>query len=263
MTDTETLPIDPVCGMEVDPDTGLRAAHQGSTFYFCHPSCLEKFTADPEAVLHPPPAPPADREAIYTCPMHPEVAQQVGPGSCPICGMALEPAMVTLDDGPNVELIDMTRRFWIAAALGVPVMVFAMAEMVAPMRSCTRALTVASPIGCSSRSPRRSCSGRGWPFFARAWDSIVNRSPNMFTLIGIGVGAATATASWRPWLRACFLTGFRTHGRVEPYFDTAVVITALVLLGQVLENPRAQPDVRALEGPARPGADDRAAGDSA
>jgi P-type Cu+ transporter len=126
MPDTPALPIDPVCGMDVEPDTNLRAEYQGSTYYFCHPSCLEKFTADPEAVLHPSEAQRADGAAIYTCPMHPEI-RQVGPGSCPICGMALEPAVISLDDGPNVELSDMTRRFWLAAALGAPVMLFAMA----------------------------------------------------------------------------------------------------------------------------------------
>src|SRR5262245_53815515 len=125
-----TLPIDPVCGMKVDPATRLRLDHRGTTYYFCAPSCLDRFRADPARYLEPlPDAPAADPEAVYTCPMHPEVRQQ-GPGACPICGMALEPAMVTLDEGPNHELIDMSRRFWIAAALGLPVMLFAMGEMI-------------------------------------------------------------------------------------------------------------------------------------
>jgi Cu+-exporting ATPase len=230
---TQTLPIDPVCGMEVDPDTDLKSEYKGSTYYFCHPSCLERFNADPEAVLHPSDAPPADPGAVYTCPMHPEI-RQIGPGSCPICGMALEPATVTLDEGPNVELIDMTRRFWIAAALAFPVMAFAMSEMVAPAAVHARVnvrtadwlqLALATPVvfWC------------GWPFFERAWASLVNRTPNMFTLIGMGVGAAYGYSAVATIAPGVFPAGFRTHGRIEPYYDTAVVITALVLLGQVLE----------------------------
>src|SRR5687768_11655672 len=224
--------------MTVDPATPLRMDHAGTTYYFCAPSCLAKFQADPGKYLAPKTAPPptmAELDAIYTCPMHPEVRQK-GPGACPFCGMALEPAMVTLDEGPNLELIDMTRRFWIAAALGLPVMAFAMAEMMAPtfaaapLRWAGRAvdwiqLALATPVVLWA----------GWPFFTRAWDSIVNRSPNMFTLIGLGVGAAYAYSVAATVTPGVFPDGFRMHGRVEPYFDTAVVITALVLLGQVLE----------------------------
>jgi Cu+-exporting ATPase len=228
------VPIDPVCGMTVDPSSPLRLDYHGTTYYFCNPGCLEKFRANPEAVLHRVSTPPsADPDAIYTCPMHPEIRQQ-GPGACPICGMALEPATVTLDEGPNSELIAMTRRFWIAAALGFPVMAFAMAEMIAPdavhgavsLRLANWSqLALATPVVLWA----------GWPFFERAWDSIVNRSPNMFTLIGSGVGAAYAYSATATAAPGIFPAGFRMHGRVEPYFDTAVVITALVLLGQVLE----------------------------
>src|SRR6267142_3095149 len=132
-----TLPIDPVCGMKVDPSTPLRMDHRGTTYYFCAPSCLERFKSNPatfldrvgaeRAGMHDA-ASASDPDAIYTCPMHPEVRQQ-GPGACPICGMALEPATVSLDEGPNPELIDMTRRFWIAAALALPVVLLAMADM--------------------------------------------------------------------------------------------------------------------------------------
>ena len=115
--ETPSLPIDPVCGMEVDPSTDLRTDYLGKTYYFCHPSCLERFTGDPRSFLEPREPEPVIPGAIYTCPMHPEVRQD-GPGSCPICGMALEPERVTLDEGPNPELIDMTRRFCIAAILG-------------------------------------------------------------------------------------------------------------------------------------------------
>jgi len=233
MTPTETLPVDPVCGMDVDPDTDLKAEYNGSTYYFCHPSCLERFTADPEAVLHPSDPPESDPTAVYTCPMHPEI-RQVGPGSCPICGMALEPATVTLDEGPNLELIDMTRRFWISAALGFPVMAFAMAEMIAP--AAVHAAVdprIANWVQLALATP--VVLWCGWPFFERAWASLANRSPNMFTLIGMGVGAAYAYSAVATIAPAVFPAGFRMDGRIEPYFDTAVVITALVLLGQVLE----------------------------
>ena len=148
--------------------------------------------------------------------------------------MALEPAMVTLDEGPNVELIDMTRRFKVAAALGLPVMVFAMAEMIAPGAVHGAVdVRVADWIQLALATP--VVLWAGWPFFTRAWDSVVNRSPNMFTLIGIGVGAAYAYSVAATVAPGLFPDGFRMHGRVEPYFDTAVVVTALVLLGQVLE----------------------------
>ncbi len=222
--------------MTVDPATPLRLDHGGTTYYFCAPSCLAKFRAEPERFLAPKTAAPptmAELDAIYTCPMHPEVRQQ-GPGACPFCGMALEPAMVTLDEGPNVELIDMTRRFKVAAALGLPVVVFAMAEMLAPSAvhgavdvrlADWLQLALATPVVLWA----------GWPFFTRAWDSLVNRSPNMFTLIGVGVGAAYAYSVAAAAAPGLFPAGFQMHGRVEPYFDTAVVVTALVLLGQVLE----------------------------
>ena len=229
-----TRPIDPVCGMTVDPSTPLHMDYRGTTYYFCGPSCLERFRSNPDAILKPTPPPSAaELDAIYTCPMHPEVRQK-GPGACPFCGMALEPATVTLDDGPNHELIDMTRRFWVAAALGLPVMAFAMAEMAAPdaIHSAID-LQLASWIQLALATP--VVLWAGWPFFTRAWDSLVHRSPNMFTLIGAGVGAAYAYSLAATVAPGMFPEGFRMHGRVEPYFDTAVVVTALVLLGQVLE----------------------------
>ena len=210
--------------------------HAGTTYYFCAPSCLAKFKAEPERYLAPKTAAAptmAELEAIYTCPMHPEVRQQ-GPGACPFCGMALEPAMVTLDEGPNVELIDMTRRFKVSAALGLPVMVFAMAEMLAP-EAVHGAVNVRAADWIQLALATPVVLWAGWPFFTRAWDSVVNRSPNMFTLIGIGVGAAYAYSVAATVAPGLFPDGFQMHGRVEPYFDTAVVVTALVLLGQVLE----------------------------
>ncbi len=165
--------------------------------------------------------------------MHPEV-RQVGPGSCPICGMALEPERVTLDEGPNPELIDMTRRFKMAAALGLPVMLYAMLEMMAPAfvhRLVPPAaanwfqLLLATPV----------VFWAGAPLFARGWASILHSSPNMFTLIALGIGAAFLYSFVATVSPGFFPAGFRMDGRVEPYFDTAVVVTALVLLGQVLE----------------------------
>jgi P-type Cu+ transporter len=230
------LPIDPVCGMEVDPATDLRADYDGHTYVFCNPSCLTRFTADPRAVLHSA-APQAEADAapdaIYTCPMHPEIRQR-GPGACPICGMALEPAVVTLEDAPNAELDDMTRRFRFGALLGLPIVAFAMTSMFAPeWAHRVIGMRVADWIQLALATP--IVVWAGWPFYERAWASIVNRSPNMFTLIGVGVGAAYLYSVVATVAPGVFPPGFAMHGRVEPYFDTAVVVTVLVLLGQVLE----------------------------
>ena len=229
--ETPSLPIDPVCGMEVDPSTDLRTDYLGKTYYFCNPSCLERFTGDPRSFLEPREPAPGVPAAIYTCPMHPEV-RQVGPGSCPICGMALEPERVTLEEGPNPELIDMTRRLYTAAILGSPVMLLAMVGMVAPdfvhqISGWTNWLQLALSIPVVFWA--------GAPLFARGWASIVHRSPNMFTLIALGIGAAFLYSVFATVAPGVFPEGFRMHGRVDPYFDTAVVVTALVLLGQVLE----------------------------
>ena len=228
--------IDPVCGMRVDP---ARAAgsheHHGKTYYFCGKSCLERFKANPDAFLAPapaaPPAPPPGTE--YVCPMHPEVRQS-SPGSCPICGMALEPSIPTLDDEPNHELADMTRRMWIGTLLGLPVFLLTMGDMLLGMGLGGRiSVAVTNWIGLILSTP--VVLWAGWPFFERAWASIVNRSANMFTLIGLGVGAAYLFSVVATVAPGVFPEGFRVHGVVETYFDTAVVITVLVLLGQVLE----------------------------
>jgi P-type Cu+ transporter len=226
---------DPVCGMTIDAEDAVGThVHEGVTYYFCADSCLERFTADPKAFLEPPAvsAQPAPAGAAYTCPMHPEIVRD-GPGACPICGMALEPRVVSLDDSPNPELVDMTRRFWIGAALGAPIFALAMSDMVglsAPMAYAALVnwlgLLLATPV----------VFWAGWPFFERAWASIVNRSPNMFTLIALGVGAAYVYSAVATIAPQVFPDGFRMHGAmVGTYFDTAVVITVLVLLGQVLE----------------------------
>ena len=232
-TQIPPLPIDPVCGMEVDPSTALRTDHNGTTYFFCHPSCLERFTTNPAEFLEPREPEPVVPGAIYTCPMHPEVRQE-GPGSCPICGMALEPERVSLDEGPNPELVDMTRRFKTAAALGLPVMLYAMLEMIAP--ALVHGLmppAVANWVQLVLATPVVFWAGA--PLFERGWASIVHRSPNMFTLIALGIGAAYLYSVVATVSPGFFPSGFRMHGRVEPYFDTAVVVTALVLLGQVLE----------------------------
>src|SRR5262245_4919633 len=234
--------IDPVCGMTVDPhDAAGSAEYRGRTYYFCNPSCLERFTESPETFVTDTGArkEPADEQASaapgteYTCPMHPEIVRD-RPGACPICGMALEPRLVALDDGPNPELIDMTRRFWLSLVLGVPVFVLAMADMVVSggiMRVI--GMGAVNWIGFLFATP--VVWWAGWPFFERAWASIVNRSPNMFTLIGMGVGAAYLYSALGTIAPGIFPEGFRVHGAVETYYDTAVVVTALVLLGQVLE----------------------------
>ena len=232
-TEPQPLPIDPVCGMEVDPSTDLRTDYKGTTYFFCHPSCLERFTANPAEFLEPREPEAAIPGAIYTCPMHPEIRQE-GPGSCPICGMALEPERVTLDEGPNPELVDMTRRFKAAALLGLPVMLYAMLEMIAPS-VVHQAVPPATANWFQLALATPVVFWAGAPLFARGWASIVHRSPNMFTLIALGIGAAYLYSLVATVFPGVFPTGFQMHGRVEPYFDTAVVVTALVLLGQVLE----------------------------
>src|ERR1700728_3534814 len=215
-----SLARDPVCGMPVDPATAKhKADHAGVTHYFCSAGCRGKFVGDPARFLAEPthapavaadehvhlpapplPAKPAPVGAIYTCPMHPQIRQD-HPGACPICGMALEPEVATEATGTSAELIDMTRRFWIALALATPVALWA-----------------------------------GWPFFERGWASLKSRNLNMFTLIALGVGVAwtySVVATVAPNL---FPAAFRgDHGAVAVYFEAAAVITTLVLLGQVLE----------------------------
>ena len=266
--------VDPVCGMRVNPRTAAGShEYRGTTYYFCAQSCLERFKANPVAFLAPadltaaPPAPagtqyfcPMDPEVHqdsagscpkcgmalepdlataplsrieYTCPMHPQIVREQ-PGSCPICGMALEPRTVTIEEGPSAELVDMTRRMWIAAALGVPVFLLSMGDMVLGMGLGGRTSPAATNwVGLVFATP--VVLWAGWPFFARAWTSIVNRHANMFTLIGLGVGAAYLFSAAGTIAPELFPESFRTHGVVETYFDTAVVITVLVLLGQVLE----------------------------
>jgi Cu+-exporting ATPase len=226
--------VDPVCGMDVTPGdaAGGRAEHAGTTYWFCNPSCRERFIADPARYLAPS-APPSGRDPrIYTCPMHPEV-RHVGPGSCPKCGMALEPLEVTADEGPNHELVDMTRRFWGSLALTVPVLGLAMGEMLAPRLVAALGpgawlwsqLVLSTPVVLVG----------GWPFFVRGGQSLVTRNLNMFTLIALGTGAAFAYSVFATLFPGALPHAMRHRGAPPVYFEAAAVITTLVLLGQVLE----------------------------
>ena len=264
------METDVVCGMRVDPAKAAGSTeHKEKTYYFCSKGCLQRFQIDPAKYLDPayrpgmhamhapsapltfvkhqsdrrgassdPPSPerpsaPAADQREYTCPMHPEVRQR-GPGSCPICGMALEPVEASLEESPNHELIDMSRRFWWSLALTTPILAFMVSEFLPgqrlqhaiPARAATWIeLALATPVVVWG----------GWPFFVRGGASIVSRHLNMFTLIALGVGAAylfSVVATIAPGL---FPGSFRVHGQVGVYFEPAAVIVVLVLLGQVLE----------------------------
>ncbi|MFL5215622.1 MAG: heavy metal translocating P-type ATPase [Microvirga sp.] len=227
---------DPVCGMSVDPHTAKhRAEHGGRPYYFCSAGCRTKFLADPARYLDPAAAAKAEPVAegtVYTCPMHPEI-RQVGPGACPICGMALEPVLVSLEAAPNHELIDMTRRFWIGLSLAAPVVALEMGghltglDGIVPRQTSNwLQLVLATPVVLWA----------GWPFFVRGWQSLVTRNLNMFTLIAIGTGVAWLYSIVATLAPGAFPAAFRSHdGAVPVYFEAAAVITVLVLLGQVLE----------------------------
>jgi len=226
---------DPVCGMSVDPATSKhRFDHRGETFHFCSAGCRTKFVADPGKYLEKTGAleTHVPEGTIYTCPMHPEI-RQVGPGSCPICGMALEPEVANLDAGPNPELADMTRRFWIGAALSLPPVVLEMGGhlvgghgLIDPALSNWIQLVFATPVVLWA----------GWPFLVRGWRSLVTRNLNMFTLIAMGTGVAYLYSLVGTIAPQSFPETFRGHGgAVAVYFEAASVITVLVLLGQVLE----------------------------
>ncbi len=233
---------DPVCGMTVNLATAkYRAENEGKTYFFCSMKCHDRFVAEPLKYTSPQPPKPrpepaaATREAsIYTCPMHPDIRQQ-GPGSCPICGMALEPATVSATAEPNHELADMTRRFWIGLVLTLPVFTLAMGEHIPGFGlDALGPPAVLAWIQCALTTP--VVLWAGWPFFQRGWASLVNRSLNMFTLIALGTGAAYLYSLAATFAPGVFPAGFRMMGGSVPvYFEAAAVITVLVLLGQVLE----------------------------
>ena len=253
---------DPVCGMDVDPSVSeYRSEHDGQTYFFCSGHCQAKFDAAPQTYVSPeaghgpahehaghdhaghdrhahgePPATaaaaPAGEVAEWTCPMHPEI-RRPGPGSCPICGMALEPVMVTADSGPSPELADMTRRFWVGVALSFPVVVLGMGgdlipaihDVISPRASAWVQLALATPVVLWG----------GWPFFQRGWTSVRTLKLNMFTLIAMGTGVAWLFSVVATAAPGVFPDAFRMDGAVDVYFEAASVITTLVLLGQVLE----------------------------
>ena len=222
--------------MTVDPQTTPhRHSHRGQTYFFCSGGCRTKFAADPAKYLDPAarqPTAPMPEGTIFTCPMHPEIRQQ-GPGSCPICGMALEPEMPSARSEPNPELLDMTRRLWVALALSVPVVALDMGghllrlhELISPAWSNAAQLVFATPVVLWA----------GWPFFVRGWQSLLSRHLNMFTLIALGTGVAWAYSVVATLAPGTIPPAFRDAGGAIPmYFEAASVITVLVLLGQVLE----------------------------
>jgi P-type Cu+ transporter len=251
----EATERDPVCGMRVVPERAAgRYDYQGRTYFFCSAGCLSKFRADPERYMKPGASPepmirgdvrqggPARRGALpaapagakWTCPMHPEIVAD-RPGSCPICGMALEPLLVTLDNQENPELEDMRRRFWISAALTAPLVAFAIADLLPgrPLEGWTRSglrhwleLTLATPVVLWG----------GWPLLVRGWESLQRRALNMFTLIALGVSVSYGYSFVGVVLPGLFPSALRDgYGHVPVYFEVAAAITTLVLLGQVLE----------------------------
>jgi Cu+-exporting ATPase len=238
----EATAVDPVCGMTVDPGHSAGShVHEGTIHYFCSGNCLAKFKADPQRFLDKAPTSKAKPEphaaqGKYTCPMHPEVVQD-GPGTCPKCGMALEPMQPSAEERPDPELASMQRRFWIGAVLTVPIFVIAMAGLLpsdAIMAYLHENMAVLNWVQLGLATP--VVLWCGWPFFERAWQSVRNLSPNMFTLIALGVGAAYLYSLAATIAPGSFPAGFRNAaGAIEPYFDSAAVIVVLVLLGQVLE----------------------------
>jgi Cu+-exporting ATPase len=225
---------DPVCGMLVEiASAKFRHRLGDSTYYFCSQGCLDKFKADPDRYLNPSAIAPSEvaEGAVWTCPMHPEIRRD-SPGACPICGMALEPMEPTLDERPNPELVDMTRRLWVSAALTLPILVLVMAAdlfgiELLPMRiSVWVQFALSTPVVLWG----------GWPFFERFWASLKTRNLNMFTLIGLGVGAGYGYSLVATFMPGIFPPSLRTMGGMVPvYFEASAVITTLVLLGQVLE----------------------------
>lgn len=233
-SDTDSVK-DPVCGMPVEPRTAkYHSQFGGKTCYFCSSGCQSKFDATPEHYLksEQKQSNPPFSGSTYTCPMHPEIRQQQ-PGNCPICGMALEPEQVGLDDKPSVELQDMTRRFWIGLVLSLPVFMLEMGghligleHMVSPQMSNWIQLSLATPVVLWC----------GWPFFVRGWKSVVSRNLNMFTLVSVGTGVSliySVVATLSPQVFPA--TFHQKDGSVAVYFEAAAVIVVLVLLGQLLE----------------------------
>ncbi|HLL03615.1 MAG TPA: heavy metal translocating P-type ATPase [Myxococcaceae bacterium] len=271
----DTRPVDPVCGMKVNPEAprGGTFEHEGETFYFCNPKCREKFRSEPQKYLAPKaePTPASPPGTMYICPMDPEVRQdhpgacpkcgmalepeappaletrteyvcpmhpevvQDHPGSCPKCGMALEPRTVTAQEKPDPELISMTRRFWVSLALAVPVVFLGMSEML-PGQPVQRWLSPSVMAWAQLVLATPVVLWGGWPFFQRGWASVLNRHLNMFTLIALGTGAAYLFSLFATFFPGSLPHAFTGHsGAIPVYFEAAATIITLVLLGQVLE----------------------------
>ena len=237
---------DPVCGMSVDPRTAqYRAQRDGSTVYFCSEHCRTTFLADPDSYSAPhtpgaapaaaqlPPGLSSTQSVVYTCPMHPQIRLSE-PGSCPICGMALEPIGVTAQAGASATLIDMTRRFWVSAALAVPTLILEMAAHF-PALGLHHYLSAQASVWIQFVLGTPVVLWAGWPFFERGWASVRHRSLNMFSLIALGIGAAYLYSLVATFLPGVFPAGLRHEGVIPVYYEAAAVITVLVLLGQVLE----------------------------
>ncbi|TCB77921.1 heavy metal translocating P-type ATPase [Acinetobacter sp. ANC 4173] len=223
--------IDPVCGMSVDPNTELKTDYQQQTYYFCNPSCLDKFKADPELYLIPPdqrPVPEGAADMDYTCPMDPEIVQK-GPGTCPICGMALEPMQPTLDDAPNPELVDFSHRFWMTLPLTLIVFVLAMGShihsFISPHIQPWIELVLATPVVLWA----------GKPFIERCWTSYKTRNLNMWSLIGVGVLAAYIYSVVATIFPSLIPMAAKTGHGVAVYYEAACMIVSLSLLGQIME----------------------------
>jgi Cu+-exporting ATPase len=225
---TSTSQIDPVCGMTVKPESPHASDYQGALYRFCSAKCKAKFDAEPVRYLAPTSVSAPVIGAEYVCPMHPEVRQS-GPGTCPKCGMALEPVLPLLDDDENAEYRDFHRRFWFSLPLTVIVVAMAMQghqlTAVSPNLRTWLELLLSAPIVLWA----------GWPFFVRGWQSVVVRSPNMWTLIGLGTGAAFAYSVVATFAPGLFPDSFLAHGRIGVYYEAAAVIISLTLLGQMLE----------------------------
>ncbi|MGE0439006.1 MAG: heavy metal translocating P-type ATPase [Vicinamibacterales bacterium] len=221
--------------MRVAHDSPHLLRHDGREHRFCSAGCRAAFEADPHRYLSPASAPrPAAPGAKYTCPMHPEIIRD-GPGSCPICGMALEPMLPTADDGENAELTDMTRRFWVSAALTIPIVLLVMGDML-PGDPVSRLVPHGARVWIELLLATPVCVWAAWPFYTRAVASVRNRSLNMFTLIGLGVSVAYVYSMVAALLPGIFPPSFRGEGGgVAVYFEAAAVIVTLILLGQVLE----------------------------
>src|SRR5579864_5047269 len=238
---SENTERDPVCGMSVNPATAKhRAEHGGHRYFFCGAKCRERFVAEPNrfldsarANLHPV-APRSGAETLWTCPMHPQIVRSE-PGSCPICGMALEPMTPTGDETENPELRDMTRRFWVGLALSIPLLAMAMGEDIAKhMLDAVIAPRIAIWVQLALGTPAVLWCGK--PFFERGWASLLARHLNMFSLIALGTGIAYAYSLVAALAPQIFPASFRgPDGGVPLYFEAAAVIVTLVLLGQVLE----------------------------